>query len=294
MLTWVIFGLLQPTFFSVQNLINLLTQSSSAIVAATGMTLVLMTAGVDLSVGAVMFLAAAVAGKLALAGVPLPVIVLAMIMVGAGAGAFNAALMLQLRLLPFVVTLATLYLGRGFALELTQTRAMNLPEEFLRFGRPAWAIGTAVLVVGVADSMLRRTVVGPRLRAFGANQAAVRLSGLSTGSLMLFAYVVCGLCAAVAALLTLGQLGTVSPKFGEGREFTAIAAAVLGGSSLFGGRGSVFPGTVVGALLMQSVESGLVMVNADPYAYPLIISGVIFLAVMLDALRRRGHSSQRR
>ncbi len=94
-----------------------------------------------------------------------------------------------------------------------------------------------------------------------------------------------GLCAALGGLLSLGQLGAVGPRFGENKEFVAIAAAVLGGTSLFGGRGQVFPGTVIGALLMQSVENGLVILNADPYLYPLVIGGIIFLAVAVDSGR---------
>ena len=100
-------------------------------------------------------------------------------------------------------------------------------------------------------------------------------------------YLISGLCAAFAAMVSLGQLGAVSPKFGEQKEFAAIAAAVLGGTSLFGGRGNVFPGTLLGALLIQAIENGLVVVNADPYLYPMITSVVIFISVWLESLRNR-------
>lgn len=286
-----VFGIMEPRFLSWNNLTNLLTQSSSAIVAATGMTFVLLTAGVDLSLGALMFLCAAVAGKLALAGQPLPLCAAAMLACGALGGALNAAAIVWLRVLPFIVTLATLYLGRGLALSITETRAMNLPDEFLRLGRPVIAIGVAAVVVLLAEITLRRAVYGRHLYAVGAGGRIAANSGLPVRRLVCAAYVVCGLCAALAALLTLGQLGAVSPKFGENREFTAIAAAVLGGTSLFGGRGGVFPGAVFGALLMQGIESGLVMVNADPYLYPMVIASVIFAAVLLDAQRRNSKAS---
>ena len=281
-----VFGLMEPRFWSWNNLTNLLTQSSSAMVAATGMTFVLLTAGVDLSVGAIMFLCAAVAGKLALAGQPVGMCVAAMLGCGALCGAVNASAIVWLRVLPFIVTLATLYLGRGLALSVTETRAMNLPEEFLAFGRPACAIGIAAAVVLAAEVTLRVTVYGRHLYALGAGRRIAEYAGLPARRLTFSVYVVCGACAGLAALLTLGQLGAVSPKFGENREFTAIAAAVLGGTSLFGGRGGVFPGAVLGALLMQSIESGLVMINADPYLYPMIMAGAIFAAVLLDARRR--------
>jgi ribose transport system permease protein len=283
----VVFGLMEPRFLSLENLTNLLTQSSSSIVAATGMTFVLLTAGVDLSLGAIMFLCAAVAGKLALAGQPLPLCAAAMLGCGALCGAVNAAAVVWLRILPFIVTLATLYLGRGLALNITQTRAMNLPDEFLAPGQPAVAISMAAVVVVLAEITLRHTVYGRHLYAVGAGRRAAEFAGLSERRLTFSVYVISGVCAALAALLTLGQLGAVSPKFGENREFTAIAAAVLGGTSLFGGRGGVFPGAVFGALLMQSIESGLVIVNANPYLYPMIMASVIFAAVLMDARRQR-------
>ncbi|MGI8601477.1 MAG: ABC transporter permease [Verrucomicrobiales bacterium] len=277
------FGWLEPRFLAANSLINLLTQSSSLIVAATGMTLVLLTAGVDLSLGAIMFVCAAVCGKLALAGVPLPLSVAALVVSGMVFGAVNASAIVALRLLPFVVTLAMLYFGRGLALEITQTRAMNLPEPFLALGRPWIAIPIMIAVVAAAHILLSRGVIGRHLYALGHSESTALESGLSPKKLLFFVYIASGLCASVAALLTLGQLGTVSPRFGENREFTAIAAAVLGGTSLFGGRGAVLPGTVIGSILMQSLESGLVMTNADPYCYPVVISAVIFFAVLIDA-----------
>jgi len=284
-----IFGLLEPRFLSWSNVTNLLTQSSSAIVAAAGMTFVLLTAGVDLSLGAVMFLCAAVAGKLALAGQPPALCVAAMLAGGGVLGAANAAAVVWLRVLPFVVTLATLYLGRGLALSITETRAINLPDAWLTLGTPVVAISIAAAVVLIAEVTLRCTVYGRHLYAVGFGKRIAELAGLPARRLVFSVYVISGVAAALAALLTLGQLGAVSPKFGENREFTAIAAAVLGGTSLFGGRGSVFPGVVFGALLMQSIESGLVMVNANPYLYPMVMASVIFAAVLLDA-RHRGQN----
>jgi ribose transport system permease protein len=148
------------------------------------------------------------------------------------------------------------------------------------------AIGLAAAVALLAEVTLRRTVYGRHLYAVGAGRRLAEYAGLPSRRLVFSVYVLSGACAALAALLTLGQLGAVSPKFGENREFTAIAAAVLGGTSLFGGRGGVFPGAVFGALLMQSIDSGLVMLNADPYLYPMVMASVIFAAVLLDARRK--------
>ena len=296
-----VFGLLSPKFFTAANLANLLVQASSTAVVGVGMTFVLLTAGVDLSVGAIMFVAAAVAGKLTLAGAPLPVALLAIVGVGLLAGALNALLVTRFGILAFIATLGTLYVGRGFGLWLTQTRAMNLPDNFLALGTARLAgiplpLVVSAVVVALAHVTLTRTPFGRQIYAVGNNLEAAKKAGLNTRRLLVAVYVLSGLCAALGGILSLAQLGAVSPTFGTNREFTAIAAAVLGGTSLFGGRGGVFPGTVLGAVLIQSVENGLVILNADPYLYPLVTAAIIFLAVLLDSTRSRllAHWGRRR
>jgi ribose transport system permease protein len=203
----------------------------------------------------------------------------------------HAVFVTRARLAPFIVTLATLFIWRGFALWLTQTRAMNLPEWFLHLGA-ARALGmplpliTFALAVAVAHIVLTRTPFGRQLYAIGNHPENARKAGIGVRRLLFAVYVISGLCAAVGAILALAQLGAVSPKFGENYEFKAIAAAVLGGTSLFGGRGGVWPGTVLGALLIQMLESGLVMLNADPYVYPFVTAAVILFAVLLDTTRQ--------
>lgn len=286
------FGLLSPRFLDPHNLLNILVQSSSTGIVATGMTLVLLTGGVDLSVGAIMFVAAAVAGKLVLQGAPLGPTLLSIVGIGLAFGCINAVFITRLGITAFIVTLATLFLGRGFALWLTQTRAMNLPESTLTLGTtrllglplPVWALLTTALAAHV---LLSCTPFGKQIYAVGNNPEAARKAGLRTGRILATVYILSGLCAALGGIMSLTQLGAVSPTFGTNKEFSAIAAAVLGGTSLFGGRGKVLPGTLLGAVLIQSVENGLVILNADPYLYPLITSGIIFLAVLIDSLRMR-------
>jgi ribose transport system permease protein len=285
------FGLLAPSFLEGQTLTTILVHASSTAIVAVGMTFVLLTAGVDLSVGAIMFVAAAVAGKLAIAGAPLPLAIAAVLGVGLAFGAVNALLVTRLGILPFIVTLSTLFVGRGFALWLTETRAMNLPESLLQVGAaralgvplPVWILAA---VLAVAHGVLSRTPFGRQVYAVGHSLEGARKAGVATGPVLAAVYVISGLCAALGGLVSLSLLGSVSPTFGEGKEFAAIAAAVLGGTSLFGGRGRVLPGTLVGAALIQTIESGLVSLNADPYLYPLVTSGVIFAAVLLDRLRQ--------
>ncbi len=288
----IIFGVLSPAFFQPTNAVNILIQTSSTGILAVGMTFVLLTAGVDLSVGSIMFVAAAVGGKLILGGWSLSATLVVMLAIGGLYGALNAVFITRLAIMAFIVTLATRYLGRGFGLRLTETRAMNLPESFYEFGAarilglPLPVLIFAIVVV-LAHLTLTRTPFGRQIYAVGADLDAARKAGINTRWILFLVYVICGFCAAVAGIVALSQAPAVSPGFGNNREFMAIAAAVLGGTSLFGGRGAVFPGTVLGAVLIQTIDNGLNILNVNPYLYPLITSGVIFIAVLLDAIRNR-------
>jgi ribose transport system permease protein len=285
-----VFSTLSPRFLEAQNALNILVQSSSIAIAATGMTFVLLTGGIDLSQGSAMYLSGAIAGKILLDGGPLPGAMAAALLVGILCGGFNALAVVRFRMLPFIVTLATLYAFRGIGLGLTQTRAMNLPESILALGSgrlgipvPLWILGAVAVT---AEVTLRRTRYGRQIYACGYNVEYARRAGVRTGIVLASVYAISGFCAALGGIVSLAQLGAVSPTFGNQREFAAIAAAVLGGTSLFGGRGSVVPGALLGAVLIQTVESGLVIVNADPYLYPMVLAGVIFLAALLDGIRK--------
>jgi ribose transport system permease protein len=289
---FVVFGSMSGKFIEPRNLVNILIQSSATGTVAIGMTVVLLTAGVDLSVGTIMFLGVAVAGKIIFGGQPIWLGFMAALAVGLVVGAINAFFIARLRIVAFIVTLAMLFAGRGFGLWLTNTRAMNMPDGVTHLGATTVAgIPVPVLVFGLVCAamhlMLTRTPFGRQIYAVGSNPEAARKAGINVGRVLFAVYVLSGFCAALSGLVSLTQTGAVSPSFGQQKEFTAIAAAVLGGTSLFGGRGKVFPGTVLGAVLMQTVENGLVIVNADPYIYPLVTSAIIFVAVLLDSGRAR-------
>lgn len=286
------FGLMSGKFLEPPNLLNILIQSSALGIVAIGMTFVLLTAGVDLSVGSVMFIAVAIAGKMIFEGSSLAAAFLVAITVGAFTGAVNAFFITRLRVVAFIVTLAMLFAGRGFGLWLTETRAMNMPSAVTELGAARW-LGVPVpivafaLVCAIAHLVLTRTAFGRQIYAVGSNPQGARQAGLNVAFILAAVYIISGSCAALSGIVSLTQTGAVSPTFGQQKEFTAIAAAVLGGTSLFGGRGHVFPGTVLGAILIQTVENGLVIINANPYIYPLVTSGIIFLAVLLDSIRAR-------
>ena len=287
-----LFGSLAPGFLAPASLLNSLVQASPTAIVAIGMTFVLLTAGVDLSVGATMYLVAAVGGKLVLGGTPVPLVLAVMLGVGVVCGALNATVITRFGLIAFIATLGTQYLERGFGLWLTETRAMNLPDAFTRLASVR-CVGVPLplvvfgLVLAAAHLTLARTPFGRQVYAVGQDADGARKAGLNVRGILAAVYVIAGGCAALGGILSLAQVGSVAPTFGTNKEFEAIAAAVLGGTSLFGGRGTVFPGTVLGAVLIQTVQNGLVVVNADPYLYPLVTSAIIFVAVLIDSLRSR-------
>jgi len=283
-----IFTLLSDRFLDVRNMINIVIQSAHVGILGIGMTFVLLTAGIDLSVGAVMYLGTAVLGVY-LTGLPLPLALLVVCGVGVLFGAVNAVIITRLRVAAFIATLATLFIGRGLALYVTGTQIITLPKPVLELGRTtffgvSWSIWTFGVVIAVSWVVLRQTTFGRQVFAVGADAEAAAKAGINVPRILFAVYVICALLAAVAGLVSGSQVGTVSPTFAIQKEFAAVAAAVLGGTSLFGGRGSVL-GTVFGAVLIQTVENGLVIVNADPYIYPVVIASIIFLAVLVDSVR---------
>ena len=285
-----LFSLLSDSFFTFQNFQNILIQSSALTIIAIGMTFVLITAGIDLSVGSLMFLIGVLAGKIVVNDVSMWLIIPVVLLTAALFGFLNAIFIVRLKVIPFVVTLATLYIARGAGLLISDTRAINLPEHFLDLGSarflsiPIPVIIMAIVIV-VSHLTISSTQFGRQLYAVGNNKRKAVIAGINVRSILIKTYVICGLCAGLGGLVAIAQLGAVSPTFGIQSEFTAIAAAVLGGTSLFGGKGKVFPGTFIGAVLIQMIQNGLVIINADPYFHPLVTGAIIFLIVFADSRR---------
>jgi ribose transport system permease protein len=283
-----VFSLLSGRFLDPRNFLNIVVQSAHVGILGIGMTFVLLTAGIDLSVGAVMFLGAASLGVL-LTGLPIWLSVFIVLVIGVAFGAVNALMITRVRVAAFIATLATLFIGRGLALYITGTQIIIMPRPILDLGRTNWlgvsySVWIFVAILLVSWLVLSQTTFGRQVYAVGADAESAAKAGINVKRILFAVYVICGGCAAVAGLVSASQVGTVSPTFAIQKEFAAIAAAVLGGTSLFGGRGSVV-GTVFGAILIQTVENGLVIVNADPYIYPMVVASIIFIAVLVDSLR---------
>lgn len=285
-----VFGSLSDRFLDVQNFVNILIQSSHVAILGIGMTFVLLTAGIDLSVGAVMYLSVALLG-IHMAGVPPLVALPAVMAVGALFGLVNAFFVVKLRVAAFIVTLATLFVGRGLALWVTNTRMVFYQDQILALARAEylgipWAIWVFAAVFAAAWLVLNHTPFGRQVYAVGENPEAAAKAGINVPLVLVSVYAVSGACAGIAGFVSVTQVGAAASSFALEKEFAAVAAAVLGGVSLFGGRGGV-AGTVFGAVLIQTVQNGLVIVNADPYIYPLVTSSIIFLAVFVDSQRSR-------
>lgn len=281
-----------PGLISSANLLNILGYLLPLFIVAIGMTLVMITGGIDLSVTSIIALTSVVGAKLMTTdggGTPAAIGVMAMLTLGAGLGAMNGAVITLLRLQAFIVTLASMMFLSGFAVWLTQSKNIyGLPGSFLALGqRLPIALALTVALAVAAHLMLRRTVFGRWLYALGQNATAAHISGVPVRAMTFTAYVASGFCAALASVMLTGRLETGSPVLGREILLDIIGATVVGGTSLFGGRGNVLPGTLIGAMLTQTIENGLVVINANPYIYPMVTSTVIFAAVLLESLRKR-------
>ena len=289
-LALVAFGLGAKGFLSPENLANIIKQSSFIGIAAIGITFVLLTRGIDLSVGSVMYLGPLLAGiAMRDLGIGVAGGLVTAVLAGLAMGAINAVCIVRLNIAPFIVTLATLFFFRGTGTWITSSRQFDFDRSLLDFGLssvfgvPLPVVFFAVIAV-MAHVVLSRTPFGRQVYAVGADPEVARKAGIRTGRVRAAVYLVSSGCAALAGFILIAQIGRLDVSFGEGREFDVIAAAVLGGASLFGGVGTAV-GAVVGAVLIQSVKTGLVFTTVNLYLQPIVLAAVIFVAVLIDGLR---------
>ena len=286
------YGVQVPTFLMPESLANIVKQSSFIGIAAIGMTFVLLTGGIDLSVGSAMFLAPLIAGyAMRELGVPVPLGLAVALAAGLAMGMINAVFIVWLRVIPFIVTLATLFLFRGFGTWLTSSTSFDFSEDFRAFGLSSFAgIPTPIVIFAavalLAHVVLAHTTFGRQIYALGNDREAARKAGVNVALVEMTVYVICSISAALAGFVLIAQIGRLDAGFGEGREFDVIAAAVLGGASLFGGVGSAF-GAVVGATLIQTVKLGLVFTGVNLYLQPMMQGAIIILAVLADGVREK-------
>ncbi|MEV4009766.1 ABC transporter permease [Nonomuraea angiospora] len=285
-------SLLSGDFLTVTNLLNVGVQAAVTAILAFGSTFVIITSGIDLSVGAVAALSAIVlAWTAADSGLPWPLATLVALAVGIGCGLVNAALIAYGKLPPFIATLAMLGVARGLALVVSQGSPIEMPEAVSHLGDTVGGyLPVPVLVMAlmgvIAAVVLNRTYAGRAMYAIGGNEEAARLSGIAVSRQKLVTYALSGAFAAVAGIVLASRLASAQPQAASGYELDAIAAVVIGGASLSGGKGRAL-GTLVGALILAVLRNGLNLLSVSAFWQQVVIGVVIALAVLLDTLRRR-------
>jgi ribose transport system permease protein len=302
----VVLCLLTDRFLTVENSWNILRQISVNLCLSIGMTLVILTGGIDLSVGAILALAGAVAAGLLKNGMTLTTLgvrldftvsgaVLTGIGVGALLGAFNGVAITRFRLPPFVATLGMLSIARGLTMLWTKGFPITgLDSAFGFIGTGSWLgapmpVWIMIFLAAIFVVVTRRTRFGRHIYAVGGSERAAMLTGLRVDSIKLAVYTICGALSGVAGLLVTARLDSAQPNAGLGYELDSIAAVVIGGTSLSCGRGSVL-GTVLGCLIIGVLNNGLFLLNVSPFWQQVIKGFVILLAVAIDKLNAKsGH-----
>lgn len=303
----VVFSLMSPNYLTIDNILIMTSHVAIYAILGLGMLLVVLNGGIDLSVGSTLGFSAVIAGFL-LQGVPInifgvilypsiPVVLILSCAVGAAVGLVNGILVSRFKVAPFVATLGMLYVVRGLALLMTNGLTINDLSgdealgnngfEWLGFNRvlniPIGVIIMAVIAI-VLGFVLGRTRFGRWLYASGGNERAAELSGVPVRGVKIWVYVISGICAAIAGLILASTLTSASPTAGNTYELTAIAAVVIGGASLMGGRGNV-RGTLLGAFVIGFLSDGLVIVGVSAYWQMVFIGAVIVVAVLLNSLQ---------
>ncbi len=282
------FAVTTDAFLTAPNLLNIIRQSAPLLIVAAAMTFVITTGGIDLSVGSVLALTATLSAAALQAGIPWPLAILLMLALGGVVGLIQGYFIAYEKIPAFIVTLAGLSVIRGFALLITG--GYSIPIEptspFVTIGR-AWVLGIpapaliAIVVLLAAYLVFNETHFGRYVTGVGANAEATRRAGVNTRRVILWVYILSGTAAAAAGIILSARLGSGSSNAGQGFELDVIAAVVLGGTSLFGGRGSLV-GTILGALTVAVLANGLILSHLSPFFTPIVTGFIILIAIWLN------------
>lgn len=299
----IFFSFQSANFLTITNILTILQQSAPLILGVVGMAFVMTDAGIDISAGSSMYLAAVICSlavlKMADSGMNVnafwvyAAIMLLGIFVGGIIGALNGFLIARLNMVPFIVTLITTSIARGIGMFLADAKGImiNLTGFKLndkKIGNISILIIIAVLVLLIFHYIYRYTTFGLQLKAQGNNHEAAKKIGINTTRNTWIVYMICGALCGFGGILSAGMSGAVPISFADGNEFIIIPAAVLGGISLFGGKGSIIPGSIFGILMINTIVNGLTMMSANPYVYTIVRGIIIFLAVMIDCMKYKG------
>jgi ribose transport system permease protein len=280
-------------FFTASNILNVLRQISVVAIVAVGMTYVIISGGIDLSVGSVLALTAVLSAVLMKQGVNMILAIFAGLLLGAFIGFINSQLITsRIGMPPFIATLATMGIARGLTMVVTGgVPIFGLPDSFGFFGGGYLLLIPVPIIImlvifAITHIHLTYMVGGVQLFAVGGNPEAARLSGINVNRVKTTAYIVSGITAAIAGVILASRLTSIEPLAGTGYELTAIAATVIGGASLFGGEGSLI-GTLLGAMIMGVLSNGLNLLNVSTYWQQVVIGGAIAITVAIGTFRKK-------
>lgn len=289
----IVMTIASPSFLNVTNIFNILKQNAVYGVLAVGMTFVIVTGGIDLSVGSIVAITACFATKLAQDGTTLPVGVAMLVglLVGLACGVFSGFFIAYTGVPAFIATLATQQIARGIVYVFTDGRPITgVSDSYKYIGSAAWGVVPVMVVIYalflVAGTfLLKYSKYGRHVYAVGGNKRAALVSGINVKRTEFLVYVICGICAAVGGLMLSSRVQTGQPAGGEGYEMEAITAAVIGGASLSGGKGTIF-GSFIGLLVVAILTNGLDLLNVSSYYQEIIKGVIILLAVLADRVRK--------
>ncbi|MEO6434815.1 MAG: ABC transporter permease [Tepidisphaeraceae bacterium] len=279
-----------PYFLKVRNLLNILVAVSTIGIISVAMTMVIVSGGIDLAIGSVVALTGVMIAQLS-PHVPMPVAVAAALLAGGAVGALNGAFITFARINPLIATLGTLSIIRGIAFAFSGGLTQTSPNPSFHFLGRGFVLGipfpavVMVILFALTAWMMRWTVFGRNIYAIGGNAQASRLAGLPVTGLKMTVYVLSGLSAALGGVFLASQLGAAAPQAAQGLELSVIAAVILGGTSLSGGKGTIW-GTLLGVLIMGTLNNGLTLLNVSSYYQDVARGTVLLLAVGLDQLRQ--------
>jgi ribose/xylose/arabinose/galactoside ABC-type transport system permease subunit len=291
-----LFSSFNQNFFTLKNMINIMKQTSSTGIAAVGLVFVMLTGGIDVSIGSVVFMTSVIVATLTSQGLGMAGAFVVAIGCGAAVGCVNGYFCARRKMTPLIVTLAMLYIIRGTAIGIVGIRQVDftnpvgttLARMRLLNGHLPVIVLVLAAAMAIGQFILAKLSFGRQLYAIGNNKLSAQKMGIGVDRNLFVSYVLCGAFAGLSGLISGAQVGGISPTFATGTEFIIISSTVLGGVSLFGGKGNVFPGAFLGVLVIMCIENGLVMASANMYAYTIVRGIVIFLAVMLDSARNKG------
>jgi ribose transport system permease protein len=287
----IIYSITGARFLTIPNIISILMQASPLLVLGTGLTIVILMGGIDISVGSTAAVAASVGARLFNLGVNSILVIILMPLIGLCIGVFNSIIVNKIKLNPLLTTLAMLFILKGISFHIINAGVVPIIDNILPIIGNGYIgfLPVPVLIflffLSAGQLVMSKTSFGRHILAIGTNESAAKQVGINVEKIKFIAYIICGFTAGFAGLMWASRFASANPDLGSGMEFIGVAIVILGGTKLAGGEGSLIPGTLFGALMFLTIENGLVLAKANIYLYPLVRGSVLFIAILVDSLK---------